>query len=422
MTAHKPQRHACSEPASGCKSHPTSRQGAQRQADKTHAMDRRTFVRSAIVGALGVSMLNAADEEGATNAAVEEAKGKLPLGIPGPFPGEVVEVHHPGSIVQRKVQESAVREMVQRGLMELTGAPDATAAWKFFFEPGDVVGVKVNPVGRPKAISSFPLVHAVADGLKSAGVGAKDIIVFDRYRKEFREARYHKNLPDGVREDAATEQYDGVQLDLGGYDPEVYREIELIDVQQHDPNDDRARRSHVAMIVSRKVNKIINLPVLKDHGSAGVTLALKNMSHGFVNNVARSHASATTNACNTFIPAIVALPVIRRKVVLHILDGTTAVFEGGPFQSPGNLWYNRTLHFATDPVAMDRYTWDIIDKKRIEKGLPPVAQSHFSVPQTDEAKRFHSYRQPQHIELASALGLGVYDRDKIKSTRLDLGA
>ena len=34
------------------------------------------------------------------------------------------------------------------------------------------------------------------------------------------------------------------------------------------------------------------LPVLKDHGSAGVTGALKNMSHGSVNNVARSHSHA----------------------------------------------------------------------------------------------------------------------------------
>ena len=33
-----------------------------------------------------------------------------------------------------------------------TGAPDSTAAWKMFFEPGDVVGVKVNPVGKPKAM------------------------------------------------------------------------------------------------------------------------------------------------------------------------------------------------------------------------------------------------------------------------------
>src|SRR5919204_49015 len=50
--------------------------------------------------------------------------------------------------------------------------------------------------------------------------------------------------------------------------------------------------------------------------SAGVTLALKNLSHGLVNNVARSHGTRSLNACNLFIPAAVQLPVIRNKTVL----------------------------------------------------------------------------------------------------------
>ena len=39
------------------------------------------------------------------------------------------------------------------------------------------------------------------------------------------------------------------------------------------------------------VNKIITIPNLKDHKSAGVTV-VKNMSHGMNNNVARSHIGA----------------------------------------------------------------------------------------------------------------------------------
>ena len=41
---------------------------------------------------------------------------------------------------------------------------------------------KVKPVAPPLAITSFALVHAVTDGLQSAGVRARDIIVFDRFR------------------------------------------------------------------------------------------------------------------------------------------------------------------------------------------------------------------------------------------------
>ena len=390
--------------------------------DTDNGIDRREFVRSSLLSALGASALLGGCSSADVTKSTSPKKIVTPnTGIPGPFPGRVIEVHHPGSVKRRKVQREPVAEMVDRGMRDLTGAPDSTAAWKMFFEPGDVVGVKVNPVGKPKAISSFELVHEVVDGLVRAGVRPMDIVIFDRYRKQFMDAKYHENLPDGVRWDASVEDYDNVQLDIDGYDPEVYKEMDLAAVNHHDPNDDRIRRSHLSWIVSRDVNKIVNLPVLKDHGSAGVTLALKNMSHGFVNNVARSHGSATTNACNTFIPAIVSMPEIRSKVMLHILDGTPAVFEGGPGASMLTTWNNRTMHFATDPVAMDKVGMELVDKKRIDKGLQVVAKSHWISPTNDEAGRFHSYRQPQHIELAAALGLGVFKDEEIDLKRVKLG-
>ena len=78
-----------------------------------------------------------------------------------------------------------------------------------------------------------------------------------------------------------------------------------------DPKDDRKYRSHLGKLVTKTVNKIVAIPVLKDHGSAGVTGALKNMSHGSVNNVARSHSNTFTNVCNQFIPQVVTHPMIR---------------------------------------------------------------------------------------------------------------
>ena len=97
-----------------------------------------------------------------------------------------------------------------------------------------------------------------------------------------------------------------------------------------DPKDDRTRRSHLGLLVTRRVNKIVLLPVLKDHGSAGVTGALKNMSHGLVNNVCRSHSTPDTNVCNQFIPQVVSHPIIRKKCVLQIMDGIKGVYQGGP--------------------------------------------------------------------------------------------
>ena len=71
------------------------------------------------------------------------------------------------------------------------------------------------------------------------------------------------------------------------------------------PANPHARRSYVSNFLSKQVNKLINLPVLKDHASLrSVTRGPQNLSHGLVNNVSRSHSSSTLNACGSFIPAV----------------------------------------------------------------------------------------------------------------------
>ncbi|MBI4583265.1 MAG: DUF362 domain-containing protein [Planctomycetes bacterium] len=380
------------------------------------SLDRRGFVKSAVAAALGGTLLSSC------STAPKDAASRpaAPSGYPGPFPGRVVEVRHPGAVKGQAVDRDALRDMVSRGLMELAGAPDAASAWRFFFQPGEVVGLKVNPVGAPRAITHHELVHEVVQGLKSAGVAPRDILVFDRYRAQMLKAGYVKNLPEGLRWEASSEDYDNVQLDIAGYDPEVFCEMDLISPGHHDPKDPRARRSHLSLIVSRRVQKIINLPVLKDHASAGVTLALKNMSHGFVNNVARSHATHGMNVCNYFIPAICSMPQVRAKVVLHLLDGLRGVFDGGPDAAMGKVWTHNTLYFATDPVAMDRIGWETVDRKRLSVGLSPVAEARFRAPADEEQHRSNSFQQPQHIEIAGALGLGVFDRDRIDHRQIAL--
>jgi hypothetical protein len=141
-----------------------------------------------------------------------------------------------------------------------------------------------------------------------------------------------------------------------------------------------------------------------------VTGALKNMSHGLVNNVNRSHSTPDTNVCNQFIPQVVSHPVIRKKCVLQIMDGIKGVYQGGPGTSVGHadwVWENNALMFATDPVAMDHVAWRSIDAKRKEKGLAPVgAVGRLGL---DAQREGFDIRQPQHIALAAHLGLGVFD-------------
>ena len=395
-------------------------------SDRPHRRDgclgRRHFLgMGAAIPALaaGVSLVSVSAQE--PKAAAGKADPGTKWGVPGPYPGRVVEIRNKQMIKNDVKNREAIHQATVRGMMDLTGATDSVEAWKSFFEPGDVVGVKMNPVGNPLANSSSEIMLEVIDGLKSAGVKTKDIVVFERYRDEFIGAKMDKDVPDGIAWTGLGIGYNTSQIDIKGddgktghldrvtgYDPDEFMVMELVGAGL-DPKDERTRRSHLGLLITRRVNKIVLLPVLKDHGSAGVTGALKNMSHGLVNNVNRSHSTPDTNVCNQFIPQVVNHPIIRKKCVLHIMDGIKGVFQGGPAASrPDWTWENNALFFATDPVAMDHVAWRYVDAKRMEKKLPPVAFAGRDG-QDPLGREGFDIRQPQHIPLAANLGLGLFD-------------
>lgn len=425
------------------------------------------------------------------------------VAMPGPYPGRVIEVRHPGSVTpDHRIVPEAVAQMVNRGMAELVGGEpgDISGNWKALFSADDYVGIKVNPVGRkPKpgepgrnpnslgAISSPALLLHVVKCLKQAGVKSERIFVFERYAEEFVESGYADLMTtramDGVRWVASAVRYTGTQVAIDGFDegpnscsPEMARHVVGYDPdvfttmgfcsRDHDRKDDRRYRTHLSTIVTRLVDKIINLPVLKDHRSAGVTLALKNMSHGMNNNVARSHLSGIAhgifedrvpngpNQCNTFIPQAVAQEPLRQRATLHILDGLIGVYEGGPgsWNKTWGTWDHKGLFFATDPVAMDHVGWSIINDKRLQLGWPRVeemgtqnypysssvraglarlnlepglasaalamASSHLVGGRASEA---FNLRQPEHIVLAGQLGLGHFPANEIDYRTYQIG-
>jgi hypothetical protein len=335
------------------------------------------------------------------------------FGMPGPYPGRVIAVEHSECIVSGAYQRQPVRQMIERGMTTLTGAPSAQDAWRSLFTKGDVVGIKVSPVGGPGLCSDVTVVHAIMDGLNQAGVPDSDIVIFNRYREEAVDCGMDKWVRPGTRFIAASPRYDDVQLDMAGYDENHFMELAIVKPGD-DPMNPRSRRSYVAKVVTTQVNKIINVPVLKHHQSAGVTITLKNMSHGFVNNVNRSHMTPTANACGIFIPSVVSLPIIRQKVVLHIVDAVRASYHGGPGGKPQFIWEPKTMFFGTDPVALDKTGLKVIDAKRREVGMASIALS-----KPDGASHYLNC-QVEHIEIAGMLGLGTFADDKINLQRVRL--
>lgn len=345
---------------------------------------------------------------------------KTPYGLPGPYRGKVVEVFHPESVAQGKINQDAVRSMMSRGMCELTGAKDEAAAWKKFFKKGDVVAVKGSGVGQPLSISQHETLKEVFRGLALAGVRNEDIIMYERYEVELFGNGFDQIIPPGARFAFVAHDANNTQVAVDNYDPETFVEFEKV-MTGVDDKDPVNHRSHLNLIVSKQATKVINVGALKDHASAGVTMALKNMSHGFVNNVCRTHIDAGSNWCGTFIPAIVAMPKIREKVVLHIGDGLIGTYDGGPgnWNQHFKTWEYRSLLFATDPVAMDRIGWEILDKKRVAENLPKLADT--GIKATNPGFEQFDHRQPEHVLLAGQMGLGEADLEKIKHSLIKLG-
>jgi hypothetical protein len=342
-------------------------------------------------------------------SSVSSLSKKTKWSTPGLFPGRVAEVSHGGSIIKGQYQREAVRQMLRQGMVNLTGAPDWVAAWRMFFQPGEVVGLKLNPVSKPYVISSAEVVQEIVACLEAAGIKRKDIVAYDRYKKEFLEAGFDKWLPEGVRWTHATDYYDNTQQRIDGYDPDHYMDMQLT-LPGFSHENDRARRSYAARFITKDVDKLVNLCLLKHHQSAGITNALKNLSHGLVNNVNRSHSSPMLNACGTFIPAVMAIPIIQNKSVLHICDAVQGLAHGGPGMTPDEakwVFEHKKMYFSTDPVAIDRVGREELDQKRVAMGMLSL-QNALRDPNSNFVRM-----QPEHVEIAGALGLGEADLKKI---------
>jgi hypothetical protein len=72
------------------------------------------------------------------------------------------------------------------------------------------------------------------------------------------------------------------------------------------------------------------------------------------------------------------------------------------------------MYFSTDPVAMDKVAWRALDAKRAEVGMKSIAEG-----KPDPDSTFLNM-QVEHIEIAGALGLGVYADSKIDLRKFEL--
>lgn len=380
-------------------------------------MDRRTFVKVGCIASASL-MIEGLDP---TKMRADQAPPAVPpielhglaeykrspLAAPGLFPGRVIEVRNPKAIERNRVSQPRVREMLTHAMQELTGEKSVPSAWAKFVEPSDVVGIKINPSGAPACCSSPELIREIISALQSVGVPRHNILVYDRYSYEIDVGSYQALLPAGVRIIGIQEAFSG----SSGYEPTIYCSANFFGEWE--------TRSYMASIVVHQLTKIINVPTMKDHSAAGITGALKNLSYGTFNNVARTHR-APYSFTNPLIGLMCTVEPLRSKAVLHIMDGMRQVWHGGPLtQVQEFIDQPGILMAATDPVAMDSIELEAIEAKRLARGAPSLWQRDPSRITTDSNVFFHDasknlfFREPGHVAAAGKLGLGVADLKQI---------
>jgi len=285
----------------------------------------------------------------------------------------IVKATHEDATKGIDVNPKIAKQLVDSAIMQYSGQDSVADAWaRIFpsFKPRDIIAIKVNCIN-----SSLPshteVVDAIVYGLISAGVRENNIIVWDRTNHELIRSGYTHNAGEnGVR-------YFGSDQRGWGYD----RQISVAE-----------KNVRLAKIITDSAH-IINVPVLKDHGMAGVTLGMKN-HYGSVDNPGCLHGGG----CDPYIAELNNALEIREKTRLTILDALLGIYVGGPGGAP--QFAHNSIIVGQDPVAVDYNGWQIIKSEREKHGM--------------------TLPQPAHVKTAAKLGLGINVSDKIIVDNINL--
>jgi hypothetical protein len=263
---------------------------------------------------------------------------------------------------------SVVLEMLDVGLATLTDASDVLTVWRALFDPGEQVLLKVNCIaaGGP---TQPAVTYAVAQRLQDAELEAEQVLIFDRTDRELSAAGY--TLNDGGP---------GVQChgSRGGGSDAVLAQATVRFYEEFDA-----------------CHAIINIPTPKQHGMAGVSVALKN-HYGSVNRPGALHG----NRCDPAIAELNAQPNVRDKT--RLIVGAALNVSPHDWNRPER---DNVLLLSFDPVAHDTVARDLLVRHRERLGMGTAG----------------IVGQSRHLQTAQSLELGTTDAALIDLREITIG-
>ncbi len=277
-----------------------------------------------------------------------------------------------------RIDRGILYRMMETAIRRFCDA-DPQAYLSDLLKDSDTVGMKVNTLGG-RGMSTRPELVSLLSGLLSdSGIPEKKQIVWDRSDRELEGTGFEIKSRGGLP-------------CLGTDHPGVGYSGSLVE------------KGRVAGLLSRVLTDycggIINIPVLKDHGIAGITCSLKN-NFGCIHNPNKYH----DNGCDPFVADLNSLEQIRGKQRLILVDCIKVQYHGGPAFQPAWADDYGGIMIGTDPVAVDTIGYAIVEDLRAANGREPLKGSK---------------REPIYINRSAEYGLGTNNPEKFELIDLEI--
>ncbi|MFC1655230.1 DUF362 domain-containing protein, partial [Myxococcota bacterium] len=339
---------------------------------KKNKISRRKFIK--LVGG-GAACLGAASCIPHVGGDWDSCEVEDPGEIPTPVSHRVVEVKAEGSVVETEGGDEIVAgvavQMFSAGLLALTDAATLEEAWQMVLPgrlDGERIALKVNAL-NPDVPTSPEVCAAIVDSLRAdLQVEAEDIFIWDRTTRELERAKLERL---GVAIRGTT--HSATDESGPGYEPE--------------PACLSGRKIFLSRVLTREVDHLINVAVMKNHFAAKFTGCMKN-NYGSFSEPYKFHEGSDDHVANLNV-----MPEITRVSRLFVIDALFGVCVGDT-DKPADCAPRRIL-FSFDPVAIDQRGLEIRDEMRLsDYGEGPGPR-------------------PGYIEKAAALGLGKMEYELV---------
>ncbi len=292
---------------------------------------RREVLCAAAAASLGSLPLSAQD---ALSPAATQPARPSPLQAPWwlnfePQRSRVVEIRSAKVLHGSSLDSLELEAMIRRAITALTRTRTHQEAWQSILGDARRIVIKFNRVGAETLRTTDTLARVLVSDLGVAGYAAERIALVE--------------VPPYIASDLQTREPSpgwGTAIAVGDYAEPLANYL-------------------------LEADAVINVPFLKTHQIAGMSGALKNLSHAVIRHPARYHS----NGCTPFVGQVVGSVEVSSRLKLNLTNALRVVVDRGPDAREEDLVGCGGLIVGFDPVAVDSIGLGLLSVERRRKGL-----------------------------------------------------